>query len=481
VLGVAAQFLFYGHRPGLNVLVGAVLFLGLAWAMSDRRIEWKDAWIPLSAVVFAALLAVRTEAAVVGFDLAAAPALAVASAAALGGPVTRLPLVALVARVRGALVATLVGASTTIAEERRHPLPTGPLRRAGPYAAGILLALPLLAIFGALFVSADAIFAHALDVAVRDRLAWLRETPGRAVLVVTVAWLSAGSFVLLMRSESGAAAPPLPRPIQAATALTLLIALDALFAAFVGIQIAYLFGGRDTIDAAGITYSAYGRRGFFELVAVSAIVSGLLFALDLLADRRGRAVVAAALVLVAFTGVIVASAAFRMDLYQRAYGWSELRFHAFAGIGFLALVLAVLAWAIASGRMSLAAQPIVIAALLVALAVNAIGPSAFVARMNVARVVDPSGLPADAERTLDVGYLRSLGDAAIPVLVDALPSLPPPDRARVEAVLRQELATHPTRPMAWEEWNWDRERAVAARAAFACAIRAPSVCSASGR
>ena len=38
-----------------------------------------------------------------------------------------------------------------------------------------------------------------------------------------------------------------------------------------GLQVAYLFGGLDTLDAAGITYAQYARRGFFELVAAACL------------------------------------------------------------------------------------------------------------------------------------------------------------------------------------------------------------------
>ena len=38
-------------------------------------------------------------------------------------------------------------------------------------------------------------------------------------------------------------------------AATILIVLDSLFAVFVVLQLAYLFGGRDTMSAAGMTYS----------------------------------------------------------------------------------------------------------------------------------------------------------------------------------------------------------------------------------
>jgi hypothetical protein len=52
-----------------------------------------------------------------------------------------------------------------------------------------------------------------------------------------------------------------------------LVALDLLFAAFVAVQARYLFGGGALVQAREhLTYAQYARHGFFELVAVSALV-----------------------------------------------------------------------------------------------------------------------------------------------------------------------------------------------------------------
>ncbi len=49
----------------------------------------------------------------------------------------------------------------------------------------------------------------------------------------------------------------------------MLCAVDLVVGLFVGLQLAYLFGGLDTLAAAGMTYSDYARRGYFELVAAA--------------------------------------------------------------------------------------------------------------------------------------------------------------------------------------------------------------------
>ena len=467
-LGLAAQLLWYGQLLGVNAVIGASLFLALAWRLRRRSIDPRDAWIPASALVFAALLAVRTEAALVVFDAIGATLFCLATAASLGAPITLSPVAVLIRRAVAALVAALVSAGPLIRLERSQPWHLDRLARVAPYAAGVGLSTPLLVVFVILFSSADEVFAHG----VRDAFGgWAdvpRELPGRTLLAAIVAWVSAGTFTLLWRQVS--VANDVPRPLPRATVGVLFIAVDVVFALFVAVQVTFLFAGGDTVRAAGITYSGYARRGFFELVAAAIIVAAVLFLTDVLVERGRRWHRAPGVALIALTAVILASAYYRLDLYQRAYGWSELRFHAIAAVFFLALALAVLAWALVADRTARAIPPIVGAAVLVAIAVNVIGPSAFVARANLARVLDPSSLPADADRTLDVLYLYQLGDAAIPAIVESLPTLPENDRACIEALIRRRLTLRPLLSSDWRSWNDDRSRADDALRSFAAAI-----------
>jgi hypothetical protein len=462
--GLVAQYLFARERAGLNVVVATALFLAVAWRLRafGRDPSVRDAWLPAGALAFAAFCAVRVDAPLVVFDALAALALSIGSVLALRGTrVTGLalrPLVAETCALGLALASRSAGTLAVAAPVLRSLAPPRSSRAAG-YAAGLALAIPFLLLFGGLFSSADAVFQRtAKDLFELEPLReLLKDLPARVVLAAAAAWLAGGALASLDDR-------PEPREVRGApllgadVATGMLLAIDALFAFFVALQLAYLFGGRDTLDAAGIAYSAYARRGFFELVSVAGIVGALLFGLDLAVRARGRAYVAAALVLVALTSVVVASAAMRMDLYQRAYGWTELRLYASAAIAYLGLALLILAWAVARGRMAIALQRLAIAGLVVALGVNALGPADVVAGANIARFVDPAPLPEDAYRDIDLGYLISLGDGAIPALVHGLPLLPERERARLDDLLRFVAERRPA-PGGWQSWSLDRERA----------------------
>lgn len=473
LMGVAAQLLFYQHAVGLNLAVGIGLFLGLAWTTRRAPIRKADAWIPAFALAFAAFAALRTDPAVIAFDVVAAVGLSLATTAALRGTsVSTLPLVALI-REGGSVAAAALGAAAgplRVETPRMREMAGSRTRSATAYAAGAAAAIPFLIAFGFLFMSADAVFAHwaeeTLDAEVwLDRLGELWD---RAAIALAAGWLAAGALtrIVLTPTDGHAARVWARLPIETATVV--LVSIDLLFAAFVSFQVTYLFGGRDTIEAAAIPYAEYARRGFFELVAVAVIVAGLLFALELAIARRTRAYVAAGIALVALTGVILVSSMYRLDLYQREYGWSELRVYVAAGITFLACSLLILAWALLTRRMHLAAQPIAFAALTVALVVNAIGPSGVIARANIARAVqlaavvepEPAGATETAERELDRWYLITLGDGALPDVIAKLDRLPAADASCLRILLLwRTMGRDLDSPSSWQAWNVDRERA----------------------
>ena len=118
--------------------------------------------------------------------------------------------------------------------------------------------------------------------------------------------------------------------------------VDLLFLAFVIVQFRYLFGGAELVEVTpGLTYAAYAREGFFQLVVATALgLPWLLVSDSLLGEGKGsarwsfRALAGAQLVLLV---AIVASALQRMRVYLDAYGLTEDRFVATAVLLWLAL------------------------------------------------------------------------------------------------------------------------------------------------
>jgi hypothetical protein len=480
LFGVLAQYLFYRSALGINIGVASAVVLAAAWRLRPvgARVDRLDRWIAPAATVFAFLPALRVDLMLLLFDVPATLVLVTMAAVSFAGvPLTRRALDVLV--VLGLIVVgrIVAGGALLLAAlpDLGRPLARRSGGRIGSVGVGIALAFPFLVVFALLFASADAVFSSAVTNVFDFRKWSIGDLIGRVLLAGFFAWIAGGLFVVAGRRTDTTIPTVLPRfrgLLSSTAGTTTLLAVDALFVFFVALQIAYLFGGIDTLNATGLTYSTYARRGFFELIAVAVLAGGLIFAIELVVAKRTRLYVGAALLLTLATFVIVVSAAYRMQLYQLAYGWTELRFYALAGIAWLGVGgvwTAILVWRDAT-RWLLHVGGLI--ALAVAVAVNLIGPSAFVARQNLERVVEPSGLPADASLELDAQYLASLGDGAVPTLVEFLPRLGTGDRQALGSALRTfVLEGRDLAPSALPGLGLDRERARQALVAVADELR----------
>ena len=478
VVALVADFLLDEHAIGINVALTtvALLLAGIVIRPSERPFDSIDAWLPIGAVVFAAFVAIRDDRSLVTLHAVAALGLAGASIAAFAGiPVTRSALPALFALAGRVIVTTLAGAALVYrflalpSLTSRHAAIAGP--RIMPVARGLAIVTPLLFVFAALFAAADPVFGSFADRILRFDFD-VGRLPLHLAFIGVVAWLAAGLLwfvedppALPEARSLGAAASTItasgPR-LGTVEAITILIALDLLFGAFVILQVQYLFGGQDTRAAAGIPYAQYARQGFFELLIAVALAGALVGMLEILVGLRRRAYVVALLALVGLTAVVLASSFLRLSLYQEAYGWTELRFYVDAAIVFFAAGLAAAAALIAMNRSRWLGHALGVTALAVLLGVSVVGPQAYITDRNLERALVPGVVPGFGEERLDTAYLGTFDADAVPALVAALPRVDDQTRAdldiRLQALrdrLEEDRGDAPA-------WNLARERARAA-------------------
>jgi hypothetical protein len=166
--------------------------------------------------------------------------------------------------------------------------------------------------------------------------------------------------------------------------------------------------------------------------------------------------------------IVLASAALRLALYQQAYGWTELRFYIDATIAWLGIGIVAATVLLVRDRMRWLPHAMTIGAVVVLVVVNLIGPLRLVANENVARLLDPSRVPPDGRRGLDVEYMLTLTDDAVPALVAALPALGGDEHAAVVSWLKDRRVELGRPEMtAWPAWNLAREEARRALEALA--------------
>jgi len=466
-LGAAGQLLFFGVGLGINYPLAIGLLLLGGWTVRRRspRLRDLDAWLAPAAVSFAAFAAIRADPTIVALDLLTSLALAGGALAAFGGlRVVERPFASLVGIGMRAIGWAFAGAVPAIAGARDALPPTASLARRGrpawPVLRGLAVAIPIVLIFIALFSAADAVFARVIDDVFGLDLD-LGDLPGRVLVGAALAWVAAGglAFAAAEHRDPATAAPPGPGwRVGTTEAVTILLAVVAVFVLFVALQAAYLFGGLDTLEATGMTYAEYARRGFFELVVVAVLAGGIVIGVERLSRARTRLLLGAAIGLVLLTGVVLASAALRLRLYQEAFGWTELRLYVLAtivllGVGVLALLVQV-----AANRVPWFGHVMIAAALAIGLALNLIGPARFITEQNVARVLDPTLVPPNGLSGLDDAYVLSLGDDAIPALVRVLPRLDGPNARYLAERLgwRLDELRSDAGLNAWQAWNAGR-------------------------
>lgn len=348
-----------------------------------------------------------------------------------------------------AMAGTGIGASAravqAAAPERSH---------AARHLATGGLTIGLLAVFGALFRSADPTFGRLVDALVPE--VSVGGVLLRPILAVVVAVATLGVVRLHPDRRDDGVRPPTV-VLTGSQWVVPLASLVVLFSAFVVVQAGVLFGGdRFVQDTPGLTYADHAREGFGQLLVVAVLTLLVIAAASRYAptasasqERVRRGLFAA---LCGLTLVVLASALHRLSLYDAAFGLTRDRATAYATILWLA-GLFVLVLALGGTRRTDHLPRAAVAWTAVALLAFAlVRPDVLVARSNIERF--------EATGELDHGMLWTLSDDAVPTIVAGLR----PDEAAC-VVPERERSDDPL------AWNLARSRAEAARATLTADCR----------
>jgi hypothetical protein len=235
--------------------------------------------------------------------------------------------------------------------------------------------------------------------------------------------------------------------------------IDVLFLLFVALQLPHFFGGASRVQqTAGLTVAEYARGGFFELVAVAALVLPVLIAgaavvrRDVPRDWATFRVLTFAMV--ALVGLMIVSALQRLTLYVANFGLSEDRVYATTIVVWLAIVFALFIATVMRRRDAGFAFAAIVSGWLVLAALDVANPQALVARTNIDR--------AARGASFDWAYASTLSADAVPTVANGI--------AKLDATSRCGLAYNLLAPAErgsqalddWRSWNFSRRRARAA-------------------
>lgn len=488
LLGVLGDAMLRATPWGLNVLVwtGALaVALSVLLKRSSRGALVAEArWLLAPVILSAALVAWRDSLMLNSLAIAAMLISLALIAWRAERDANRVWLAGITEYISGMMWAgaraVFVGFPFLLADVNWKEIPRGGWsRHVRAVVRGVAIALPLLILFGLLFIAADAVFESFFSNVFSLKF---DKVFGHILLILAFAWLGGGFLRVVLfrredaqRSEGDALLSSTNQssetitevvceskqtPVRKAPSLGIVeigVALglvNALFLSFVLVQLRYLFGGATLVQISSeLTYAQYARRGFFELVTVAALVLPLLLIAHWLlrkerpAHERIFRLLAGTQVALLF--VIMVSALRRMLLYQSEYGLTELRLYTTAFMGWLAIVFVWFILTVLRGRREHFSYGTLIAGWLAILTLHVVNPDALIVRANVAHALEG--------RAFDAGYASSLSADATPALIESLPFLSRNDQCVItRSVLDRWTQSEQTD---WRTWNRARSQA----------------------
>ena len=340
-----------------------------------------------------------------------------------------------------------------------------------PILRGIVIALPIVAIFASILSSADVVFAKRLDdILELFKIDNLPEYIFRLVYILVFAYVLAGTYLHAAHSadEKISEDKPFVSAFLGFTESTIVLGSVALlFAAFVVVQFQYFFGGQANITFTGYTFSDYARRGFGELVTVAFFSLLMLLGLGAITRRETetqRLVFSSFGVgLVLLVIVMLVSAFQRLVLYETAYGFSRLRTYTHVFMTWLALLLIAVVVLEILRRERMAAFAMLLALFCFIVSLGILNVDAFIVRHNIQRELDTRIGSSYGRVALDNEYFIDLSDDAVPPLVEAFLDTSVPDsvREKIGAALacKQYEREQDTRELLWQSFHISRRLA----------------------
>ena len=190
---------------------------------------------------------------------------------------------------------------------------------------GVLYAIPFLFVITLLLLKSDSVFYVIISEMWHNHIFELNIF--RIVMAIFAFVYFLGYIYKLAQVESKKITTVKIKTADKITSITFLTMLNLLFLTFSIIQFAFLFTGGQVVLPDGITYSEYAREGFFELLFVTIINFSviLFFTRYLKTIKRVKIIKYLLVALCVFTGILIISSFYRMNLYITAYAYTSLR------------------------------------------------------------------------------------------------------------------------------------------------------------
>ena len=322
-------------------------------------------------------------------------------------------------------------------------------KKSGALILGLVIAAPLVAIMVFLLMRADAAFEGLMDK--------LPETDFSEVFPTLLLGLP-GAVILYTRGVAlHQEAKPAPvgagcrRGWDKLTVNTILCAVCLVYVVYLFSQLAYFSGGFSGILPEEYTMAEYARRGFFEMAQLCAINLGVIWLACGVVRKNPKTPLMTRL-LCLFIGIItiffVATASAKMFMYIEGYGLTRLRVLTEVIMVYLGLVTALVCIWLFVPKLPYMKIAMILA-LVIGTAVLWVDVDTLVASYNV------SAYQSGALETVDVYYLYSLSEGAVPFLQELTQDADP----AVAETAREMLSLYPGSEQDIRWWNWSDAKA----------------------
>lgn len=278
---------------------------------------------------------------------------------------------------------------------------------------GLAAGLPLMLVVLALLLSADAVFRDLFDRLIGKpdlRDAFL------ICLLVAAVYVISYSYVRGLTTYGIPKQKPIGKKGEPVAAITFTFLIAVIYLIFCVIQMVYLFGKNMQLPE-GLTWAAYARQGFFQLLFVCLInLAVVLFCIALFGESRILKGILTAISLMTY--IMMASSAYRMLLYIQAYYLTFLRLFVLWALAVIAVVFGGVIFAIYHKSFPLFGYCTVVVTCLY-LAFAFAKPDCLVARYDIAHVQSQMTNETEVKRNgyQDQRYLSSLSADAAPILL----------------------------------------------------------------
>lgn len=467
-LGGCVDIFFYKKDTGISVLVFVTLVVAalVIMALIERiHVAWRNSWLALPLLFFAGMAAVRANTELTLANISATAFLLllfiyfftgsrVESLGLLGYPVTAARML------KEAMWRPTPIATKTVKQMAANPNQN---KRIAEIMRGVLIALPILALFTLLLSSADSVFQGMVGDVFRFRfMSGAPEAMLRIFIILLSAWAIAGILLHTLRRQpvggatqtnSGPSTVPLARGgISYVEVALVLILVNALFAVFAWIQFKVLFSGEAARTMGFEEFREYVRRGFGELLVVALLTMALIIGLRRVmrgaTEGQQRNLNVLNTVMIALAMVLLVSAFMRMVVWENIAFYINTATRLYVRtfivcLGALFMWLFITTW-LRRDRFAIGAFITAIAFLV---SINLINPDADVAAYNLRR-----------NDELSVRFVYLLSDDAVPALVSGLDTTTGSVHAQLVTALVQRLYTleHDARWRDWQSFNLSR-------------------------